>query len=491
MPFRVLVITEQARRVNADAMIVPYRKDLPAEVMAALKTRDFTGAWGKAEFLLSPRGYLAQFLAVAGLGEEKKIAAQLEGMRRAVGCVVQDMRAHVLRELAVDLREASHSAAWAAAAVEAVGMADYAFTDYKKSLLKTRQARSLKSLTILVDEKEVGAVRSSIRAAQQVMEGVTLARNLTNQPASHMKPKTLADTARAIAEKDDAILVKVMNRQQAEKDGWRAFLAVAGGSAEEPYVIHLTYRPKEAANKKVVLVGKGITFDSGGLSLKPANAMEDMKIDMAGAATVLGVFSVLERVKPNVEVHGVIAACENMPSGMAYRPGDVIESRSGKTIEILNTDAEGRVTLADALDYACGLKPDAVIDLATLTGACMVALGETYSGLFSNNRELNDELLTAAKMAGEGLDDLPLPEEYKQHIDSKVADVSNAPANNPLGGAITAALFLQEFVPDKTPWAHIDIAGPSYMNKQLISYWAPGGTGWGVRTLIEFLKSFA
>jgi leucyl aminopeptidase len=236
------------------------------------------------------------------------------------------------------------------------------------------------------------------------------------------------------------------------------------------------------------LVGKGITFDSGGLSLKPADYMEAMKIDMAGAAAVLGIFSVLPSLALGTEVHGVIAACENMPSGTAYRPGDILTAKNGKTIEVLNTDAEGRITLADALSYAVEQKPDAVVDLATLTGACLIALGDTYAGLWSTDAGLRRKLLAAAGAVGEGLVSLPLPEEYKPMIESKVADVRNT-ATSKWGGAITAALFLREFV-GSVPWAHLDIAGPAYAEHEWLPYNGVGATGYGVRTLISFLEHY-
>lgn len=491
MAIAVHVVTKLPRSAKADVLILPHGQKLPVGIQAALKERDFKGEWGTADLIVAPRGSAALFLGVIGLGEESDSFRRAEGLRRALARIIKDARQHALKTVALDLTLESDQKSLARAAVEAAGMATYAFSEHKKSLAREERARAVRNFMIIVDRKQREAVQRAVRETQQMMAGVKLTRDLVNQPASHMKPRTLVEVAKNLAD-GKTITVQTMNRLQAEKDGWRAFLAVAAGSAEEPYVIHLTYRVKSRQGgttrlrpKKIVLVGKGVTFDSGGLSLKPAQYMEDMKIDMAGAATVLGVFSVLPKLKLSVEVHGVIAACENMPSGTAYRPGDVIVARSGKTIEILNTDAEGRVTLADALDYAQQMKPDAVVDLATLTGACMVALGETYAGLFSNNPELNGALMTAAKQAGEGLEDLPLPEEYKQHIESKVADVSNVPSQ--YAGAVTAALFLQEFA-GKAAWAHIDLAGPSYLAKPILPYWTGGGTGYGVRTLIEWLK---
>lgn len=463
-------------------------------VVPASKNSKERVAWGKAEFRASGRRERAAFVATVGLGEHAELTSHMEGLRRGVGRTVAEARRRGVREMVIDLTGATDSVDLARAAVEAVYLTDYVFAEHKKSLAKEQRAKSLQRVLIAVKRGQAETAKLAVVETQRIMAAVKETRDLVNQPASHLLPSTLVEQARALVKRYPTLELKVMNRAEAEADGWHAFLAVARGSEMEPYVIHLIYRVKprrgEATRlrpKKVVLVGKGITFDSGGLSLKPAIHMEDMKIDMAGAATVLSVMSLLPALQVPVEVHAIIATCENMPSGNAYRPGDILHSRSGKTIEIGNTDAEGRVTLADALDYAQEIKADAVVDLATLTGACMVALGETYAGLFSNNGELSRALLAAARWAGEGLEDLPLPDEYKQHVESKVADVTNAPANNPLGGAITAALFLQEFA-GKTPWAHVDIAAPVHMSKSIIPYWAYGATGYGVRTLVEFLK---
>jgi leucyl aminopeptidase len=313
-------------------------------------------------------------------------------------------------------------------------------------------------------------------------------RDLVNKPAGEMQPRTLVKEAQALAQSSSSISVTAWNRKQALAQGFTAFLAVAQGSVEEPYIIHLTYTPPTAAVKKVFVVGKGITFDSGGLNLKPTGYMEAMKLDMAGAAAVLGLFSVLPKLGLPIEVHGVLAACENMVSGSSYRPGDILRAKNGKTIEVLNTDAEGRIVLADALSFAAEHKPDVIIDLATLTGACVVALGETHAGLWSNDSVLSEALLSAARATGEGLAAMPMPSEYHQYLESRVADVRNVRGpTERIGDAIYAAFFLREFV-GKNSWAHLDIAGPAYMEKDILPYYPLGGTGYGVRTLVEYLR---
>ncbi len=484
-------------KIQTDVLVffVGSDKKLPAGLPAAvsrflqgkIKELKFTGVSGTAELFLSAATAKAPFYCLLGAGDASlPEARRLEGVRRAIGRVMGDARRHSFRQLAVVL-PVEESSLYAEAIVEATQLANYRFVVYGKRLSKEQATRSLKDVLLIVPRSAQDEVRVAVATTKRIMGGVELARHLVNQPASHMSPQRLAEEAQRIAQGSDRITVHIMDRDEAAKEGWRGFLAVAQGSVEEPKVIHLTYTPKVPARRKIVLVGKGITFDSGGLSLKPAQYMEDMKIDMTGAATVLGVFSLLEKLQLPVEIHGVIAACENMPSGNAYRPGDVLIAKNGKTIEVLNTDAEGRITLADALSFAVEMKPDAVVDLATLTGACAIAVGETYAGLWSNDEALKDSVMAAAAEAGEGMVAFPLPEEYKQFIQSKVADLRNIGTTR-YGDAILAALFLQEFV-GKTPWVHLDIAGPAHTNGSALPYWSYGATGYGVRTLLRFLES--
>ncbi|MDO8505228.1 MAG: leucyl aminopeptidase [bacterium] len=351
-----------------------------------------------------------------------------------------------------------------------------------------------------------------IKEGELYARATIFARELVNEPASNMTPKHLADVAREIANPspspsptrgEGVIELKILNRAQCEKIGMGAYLGVAKGSEHEPYFLHLVWRPnvgnpksetclptgriRNPKLKKIAIVGKGITFDSGGMSLKPAQYMETMKCDMAGCAAMLGVFSVIARLKPNLEVHGISAVCENMPSGRAMKPGDIVRTVSGKTIEVLNTDAEGRLTLADAFGYVNKfVKPDAMVDLATLTGACVVALGEEVTGYMGNDRALLESVKKAADGAGERVWELPLVEEYRDQIKSHIADYSNITPGR-YAGAITAGLFLEAFV-GKTPWVHMDIAGPAFAEKEVIPYMPKGATGFGVRTMLELLN---
>lgn len=500
MVIQVEVVTTKPARVLADFLVIVAQRraplgagwDKPGKKRLADVARSvgFRGDWGQGELLpFSSADTKARFIGLAGLGERtESTERQREGIRRAIGKLVQEGRRHRLRSLAVDLSEVDNAPDLAAAAVEAAELATYRFADFSSQLRREQRQRALKKIIFVVSRADVGAVRTAVNAGRVVLNGVTMARTLVNQPASNVSPAILVAKAKEIAAANKRVQVHILDDRQAEKAGFTAFLAVARGSSEKPYVIHLKYAPAAAPTKKIFLVGKGITFDSGGLSIKPARFMETMKSDMAGAASVLGLFSVIEKLAPACEVHGVIATCENMPSGSAYRPGDILRAKNGKTIEVLDTDAEGRITLADALSFAAEHKPDAIIDLATLTGACMIALGETVAGLWSNNDDLQTALLAAAGRTGEGLCPMPLPEEYMPHIKSEVADLRNIPTSR-FGDAISAALFLREFV-GAVPWAHLDIAGPSYLERSPLSYFAPGGTGYGVRMMAEFIKAY-
>ncbi len=329
------------------------------------------------------------------------------------------------------------------------------------------------------------AARHGVQRGELLALGVGLCRDLVNEPAAEMTPRKMAEVALRLA-KEHPLEAKILGPKECEKLGMGMFLAVAQGSEEEPRFIHLTYRPrgKNPPRKRVVLVGKGVTFDSGGLSLKASSAMLDMKIDMAGAAAVLAAISVLADLGCPYEVHALCACTENMPSGRAYKLGDVLKAFNGKTVEINNTDAEGRLTLGDALAYAIKeIKPDEIFDFATLTGACMVALGPFTAGVMGNDLSLVERWLTAARLSGEEMWHLPLPERLKEVLKSDVADMKNT--GDRYGGALTAGLFLKEFV-GETPWVHVDLAGPAAVEKEW-GHQGKGGTGFGVATIVEYL----
>ncbi|MBC8124035.1 MAG: leucyl aminopeptidase [Gemmatimonadaceae bacterium] len=325
--------------------------------------------------------------------------------------------------------------------------------------------------------------QAAIGRADIIAEGTIFARELVSAPANYVTPPYLAEQAIAIAQAVD-LSCEILEKEDCERLGMGAYLGVAQASDLPPKFIHLTYKPADGKpRKRLAIIGKGLTFDSGGLSIKPAKGMELMKMDMGGAAATLGAAKVIGQLKPDIEVHFIVAATENMISGRAMHPGDILKASNGKTIEVDNTDAEGRLTLADALVYAEKLNVDAIIDLATLTGACIVALGNDIAGIFSPNHELSQQIQTAGELAGEKYWQLPMEEGYFEGMKSMVADMRNTGSRE--GGAITAALFLKQFV-EKTPWAHLDVAGPVWSEKQK-GYLNKGGTGFGVRTLIRFI----
>jgi leucyl aminopeptidase len=338
------------------------------------------------------------------------------------------------------------------------------------------------------------AARDGLEKAQKICSGAIAARELVSAPANVVTPITLAETASAIAATyKDCMSVKILEKEECEALGMGAFLGVAQASDLPPKFIHLTYKPEgnDSPKHKLAIIGKGITFDSGGLNIKAGvgSSIEMMKTDMGGAAATLGAASAIAQLRPSeIEVHFIIAACENMISGKAIHPGDILTASNGKTIEVNNTDAEGRLTLADALVYADKLGVDAIVDLATLTGACVVALGDSIAGLWSTSEELADQIQSASQKAGEKFWRMPLEEPYFEQFKSVVADFKNTGSR--AGGSITASLFLKQFV-DKTPaWAHLDIAGPVWTEKEN-GYLNAGGTGYPVRTLVNLITRIA
>lgn len=381
-------------------------------------------------------------------------------------------------------------------------LSNYHFDKFKGEKEKKKINR-LKELVFYIKNKaDVVKITEGVAFGKLTADGLYLTRNLVNEPASHIHPETLEQAAFDIEkESKGKIKVEVLDEDECRRLGMGAFLGVGQGSDRKPKFIILKYKHptpnqsrfnrddsgqsfnvKRLKFKSICLIGKSITFDSGGLSLKSSEGMETMKIDMAGGAVVLGVFKILahlnqDQYKLTSDIYGILPACENMPSGKAIKPGDVLQALNGKTIEVLNTDAEGRVVLADALSYAEKyIKPETIIDLATLTGACMVALGTEITGMFGNNKKLNEEFKKSAVEEGEELWELPLYQPYKKKIKSDVADIKNAGGGR-FGGAITAALFLQEFV-ERAKWIHLDIAGSAYQK---------GATGWGVTSIINYI----
>lgn len=345
----------------------------------------------------------------------------------------------------------------------------YAFDKYKSD----KKENSIKEFIIAeIDDTKYKKAKKGVEKGVIVAESVTIAKDLINESSQYLYPETLAD----FAVKNSGVKTTVYNKKQIKEMGMTAFLAVGQGSVHEPKFIHMEYKPEKKAKKKIAIIGKGITFDAGGLDLKPPASMLTMRDDMSGAAAVITTMKAIAQLKPDVEVHAIVAACENMPSGSAYKPGDVIMSKAGVSIEIDNTDAEGRVTLADALAYAEELGVDEIIDIATLTGACMVAFGSVVSGILGNNDKKVNDFIAVGDEIGERYWKLPMYEEYGEKLKSNIADTKNTGGRN--GGASAAGIFLSKFIKN-TPWVHIDIAGTAFVDDM--------ATGVGVRSLIKYI----
>lgn len=473
-----------------NAFVDRLNESLSGKFRKFAKIHEFSGEAGQSMLFPAPSAFPAEYILVVGLGSFEMMS--LEVAREATGVAVQTAQRLGLASIAIELFGEDegvanfHARNSGDAIATAALLCDYQFINYKKPKGK----KKVQSLTIVAEDgRDAKNALRGVENAIMIVGGVTVARDLVNTPAKDMSPSRLAEAAQALAGMSSGLVkAKILDREACEKKNMGAFLAVSQGSIEEPKFIHLIYKPKKTTKKIIALVGKGVTFDSGGLSLKPANYMESMKCDMAGAAAVLGVFAILPRLQPNMEIHGIIAATENMPGGRAIRPGDIVKASNGKTIEILNTDAEGRLTLADALHYACELGPSVVIDMATLTGSCMVALGEEVAGLMSPDAKLANQILSSAADVGERMWELPLEPRYRRLIESDIADYRNI-ATSAYGGTLTAGLFLKEFVDPNVRWAHVDVAGPAYAERPIGSYLSKGGTGYGVRTMVNLIEN--
>jgi leucyl aminopeptidase len=461
---------------------------LQTDINKAIETAKFTAKRGETLNFYLSKSCLAKSIVILGLGKKEEFTA--DDLRRAVGVFAAKMKKQidsaVLSMPSED--ETSLSVSMSAQLVgEGMLLVIYEFNKYR-----TKEEGGERKLSmIIISGPTSDKAKEGIEKAKIYAEATILARDLVNEQSAVATPTHLAELAQSLAKKDPKhIFCKVYDRKEAEKLGMEAFLGIAKAAETEPKFIHLEYTPPSASSgqahkEKLAIVGKGITFDSGGINVKTGDHMRDMKMDMSGAAIVLAVFSVVSKIKPEFPVIGAIAATANLISGKSLVPGDVVKAMNGKTIEILDTDAEGRVTMADSLSYVVEKGATKILDFATLTGACMVALGSDITGLFSNNQSLAEEVKKAAFEAGEKVWELPLEKEYKEMNKSEVADIANIP-NSRYGGALTAALFLQEFV-DNKPWVHLDIAGPAFISKAN-DIGPKGATGNGVRTVLNLLS---
>ncbi len=490
MPFKISLSTSKLLASPVDLAVfgVPENfgpkalsrlQPIQKAVAAAVKRSEFKGKKEQCLELTGGGRIRPAQILVLGLGKGQLTEADVRAHAARAARYAASTHAQTLAiELPVDAEK------FVRAAAEGLILGDYRFSKYFTGDRKPKTR--LKSATIVVSKISKEA-KASAASGQMVGEAICIARDLINEPPNELYPETLAKVAQDVA-KAAGLKCTVMDKAALVKKGMNLIVAVGQGSVHDPRLIHLTYTPQgSGARKKIVFVGKGLTFDSGGLCIKPAGGMEEMKGDMGGAANVIAVMAAVGALRPDVEVHGLIGSAENMPSGTAYRPADIFKSYEGKTVEIINTDAEGRLVLADVLAYGAELKPDLMIDNATLTGACMVALGPTVSGFFSNDADAADMLRSCAKDAGEAMWQMPLVEELRDMLKSDWADLKHT--GERWGGAITAALFLREFV-GKTPWVHVDIAGPSMATKSYGIY-SKGGTGHPVLSFLKVVEQFS
>ncbi len=459
---------------------------------AVCRDEDFRGAPGQTVVFNAPGSLRARRILVVGLGERERYDA--EAVRRMAGAASRVARQVGATTMGVVLtvRDAPGPDSNALELVEAITegalLGTYAFHTY---LTRDARASRLAELRVAFSAEDVqgvkgAALRAALARGQILADAIKLARDLVNEPPNTLTPKELGEHARRVAKAQDLEL-KLLGPREIEKQGMGLLLGVARGSEEEPRLIHLVHRPSTAAKGApvIALVGKGLTFDSGGLSIKDAEGMMAMKTDMAGGAAVIAAMQAIAALDLGCVVHGIVPATENMPDGRATRPGDVLRSKRGLTVEVLNTDAEGRLALADAIAYALDQGVTDVVDIATLTGACMVALGKGTAGYFVDDEAMAADLGRAFQKSGEKLWRLPLDNELREQLKSDVADLKNI--GERWGGAITGALFLRDFVAGAgVRWAHLDIAGPVFAAKDA-GHVAKGATGFGVRSLVEYV----
>jgi leucyl aminopeptidase len=436
-------------------------------------------------FLIPTSGRIpADHVLVVGLGKSsefdldrvRQVSATAAKTLRRVGCKRIATIVHGAGIGGLDPAEAARALA------EGTFMGLYRFDKYLTSREENTAGDLEEVLVVEFDAAKIPVLTEGVERGRIVAEAVNFARDLVNEPANVLTPTEMANRAREMAARY-GLEFEVLDREQMESLGMGAFLAVAAGSAQPPKLIVLKYWGTDRSEPPIAFIGKGITFDTGGISIKPAQGMEEMKTDMSGAAAVLGAMQAVARLKPKINVIGLAGCTENMPSGTATRPGDIVRAMNGTTIEIINTDAEGRLVLADCVCYARKLGARAIVDLATLTGACVVALGKVASGAFTTSPEFLSKVRAAADAAGEKIWELPLFEEYRQQLKSDCADIKNVGGRE--AGAITAAYFIRTFAED-TPWVHLDIAGTARADKEQ-PYIPKGGTGVGVRTLVELV----
>lgn len=448
-----------------------------------LRKFDLSGKFGETATLYDVEGTYSQRIVLLGCGEEKKLT--LQKLRSLAGRVARGLEKSGARDVSLYLPELEVRGTSVAERVQAIAegvwLGLYSFEKYKSK--KEENKRALRSLTVMVaSRRDLDDATDAVARARAIASGTNFARDLANEPGNICTPEFLGDQASSL--RHDKLKVTVMDKKAIQKAGFTALLAVNQGSAKEPRFIVLEYNGDKKSEPPIALVGKGLTFDAGGISIKPGAQMDEMKFDMCGAAAVLGIFNAVIEMNLPVNLLGVIPATENLLGSAAYKPGDIITSYKGITIEVLNTDAEGRIILSDALAYAAEKKPAEIIDFATLTGACVIALGGQASGLLGSGEQLKKSLKYSGDYTHDRVWELPMFEEYQEQIKSDIADIRNIGGRE--AGTITAACFLSRFV-DDIPWAHLDIAGTAWDMKGS-DICAKGGTGAGVRLVVDYLS---
>ncbi len=489
-----------AEKKSTDAIIISLFegiKKVPSELNALnkasggaisnlLRSGDFTGKLNETTIIPTGKKTIAERILLVGLGKPAEFS--LDKARQAAGTATRVIQGkkyknpsillYGTKNNGISIEGITHSI------VEGILLSLYNFTMYKT--LKKEEKAAITNYSLVVQKKDdLKNVKSVVKETQIVAEAVCFARDIVNMTGSDATPSFLANQAKAIAKKA-GVKCKILSSPEMKRLGMNGILSVSRGSSQPPKFIILEHNTKKKSTDTIVLIGKGVTFDSGGISLKPGAGMDLMKADMSGAAAVLGAFKAISSLKPTSHIVGLVPCTENMPDGRALKPGDIIKFMSGKTAEILNTDAEGRLILADAICYAKRYKPDAVIDLATLTGACVAALGTFATGMLGNNEDLKDRIKQAGENCHERVWELPLWKEYYDLIKSNIADIKNT--GGKYAGTITAACFLGEFV-EEYPWVHLDIAGTFLVEKDT-PYIRKGASGVGVRLLTHLMQNW-
>ncbi len=496
----IKVVAGDIAKTKADAIIMPFfegmecpegdiaaiDKALDGAISRLISQGEIKGKLNEITIIHSLSKLPAVRVVIAGLGKQQELSQ--DKVRGAIAGACRLLRQKEVSSIATTAQGAGIAGITPEGAAQAITegalLGVYSFRRY---ITKEAEYGEIKQLLIVSSDKsELPALEQGYHKGKVLAEATNLARDMVNEPANHMTPSHMAETARRLAD-TYGLELNILEREQMQKLGMGALLGVAQGSRQPPKFVVLHYRGGDSGEIDVALIGKGVTFDSGGISIKPSAKMGEMKGDMAGGAAVMAAVSAIAQLKPKINVMAIIPATENLPSENALKPGDVLMAMNGKTIEIISTDAEGRLILADALGYVRKFGAKFMIDVATLTGACVIALGKVCTGAFGNNQELIDRIIAAGADAGELIWQMPMYDQYKEQNKSDVADIKNVGGRG--GGAITAAQFIAEFAGD-TPWVHLDIAGTSMTDKEK-NYLVKGATGVPVRTLVNLVLSLA